>query len=126
MFLDLLILCCLLIHTSAYSSYNYPKKNYQDKKPSFGLDDEGNAVIEIPRKYWHGKNYHSLKIHLSKKVLQNLTHGWSAEHEHDEYYCKFFEKIKGRKIFIFCLKMTMKMFQKENTAKVAKKIQRKF
>ena len=94
MFLDLLILCCLLIHTSAY----YQKKNYQDEKPSFGLDDEGNAVIEIPRKYWHGKNYHSLKIHLSKKVLQNLTHGWSAEHEHDEYYCKFLNQLRVENI----------------------------
>ena len=89
MFLNLLILWCLIprIRISAYSSYNYPKKNNHEKKPSFGLDDEGNAVIEIPRKYWQGKNYHSLKIHLSKKVLQNLTHGWSAEHEYEE--CKF-------------------------------------
>ena len=96
MFLDLLILWCLIprIHISAYSSYNYPKKNIYEKKPSFGLDDEGNAVIEIPRKYWQGKNYHSLKIHLSKKVLQNLTHGWSAEHEYEE--CKFLFNVFGR------------------------------
>ena len=86
MFFDLLLWCLALPLIQANS---HPTKIH-DEKPSFGSDDEGNAVIEIPRKYWHGKNYHSLKIHLSKKVLQNLTHGWSAEQEHDEYYyCKF-------------------------------------
>ena len=84
MIVEFLFLSIILPHSLANDSQEYSKKKHE-QNPTFESDDEGNAVIEIPRKYWHGKNYHSLKIHLSKKVLQNLTHGFWHE---DEYYCK--------------------------------------
>ena len=86
MIVEFLFLSVFWPQILASYSQEYSKKKYE-QVPTFGSDDEGNAVIEIPRKYWHGKNYHSLKIHLSKKVLQNLTHGFRNEDEY--YYCKF-------------------------------------
>ena len=44
-----------------------------DMGPTFEKDQDGNAIIDIPQKYWKNKTYGSLKIHLSKEVLQNLT-----------------------------------------------------
>ena len=58
---------------------------YLEKKPSFRREKNGNAIIEIPRQYWQGKDYQSLKIHLSKKVLKNLTYGTDLQHD---YYCE--------------------------------------
>ena len=44
-----------------------------DMGPTFEKDQDGNAIIDIPQKYWKNKTYGSLKIHLSKLVLHNLT-----------------------------------------------------
>ena len=44
-----------------------------DMGPTFEKDQDGNAIIDIPQKYWKNKTYGSLKIHLSREVLQNLT-----------------------------------------------------
>lgn len=63
-----------------------------EPEPLFTSDSEGNAIIEIPRHFWEGKNYQSLKIHLSKKVLQNLTYGW-------EENCKYQKKFSRGHFF---------------------------
>ena len=44
-----------------------------DMGPTFEKDQDGSAIIDLPQKYWKNKTYGSLKIHLSKEVLQNLT-----------------------------------------------------
>lgn len=43
------------------------------EKPKYSRDEMGNAVIEIPSRFWQGKDFQTLKIHLSKEVLMNLT-----------------------------------------------------
>ena len=69
----------IILLTAVSFSYKYPNsiednnETNEDEEPTFGKDDKGNVVIEIPRRYWQGKNYRSLKIHLSKEVLRNLT-----------------------------------------------------
>ena len=44
-----------------------------DMGPTFEKDQDGSAIIDLPQEYWKNKTYRSLKIHLSKEVLQNLT-----------------------------------------------------
>ena len=56
---------------------------YLEQKPSFKREGNGNAIIEIPRRYWQGKDYQSLKIHLSKKVLKNLTYSTDLQHDYE-------------------------------------------
>jgi hypothetical protein len=47
--------------------------NLISRKASFSKDNLGNTVIEIPKKLWQGKDFGSLKIHLSQDILNNLT-----------------------------------------------------
>ena len=67
---------------------DFTKAAPQRNGPTFEKDGEGNAIIDIPQKYWKNKSYGSLKIHLSHEVLQNLTNDFHEEydvyHEDDE------------------------------------------
>ena len=47
-----------------------------EEAPSFKQENNQSAVIEIPSRLWQGKNYTSLKIHLSKKVILDLALKW--------------------------------------------------
>lgn len=76
----------LLLKKTSLSKYvpsetPYDKSKEEEIGPSFSKDSAGNAIIEIPQSFWKGKDYQSLKIHLSKKVLLNLTFGWKEHHE---------------------------------------------
>ena len=50
-------------------------------EPKTYKDGKGNAVLEIPRRFWEGKDLPSLKIHLSQQILKNLSGGEEENHD---------------------------------------------
>ena len=73
---------------------DFTKPAPQGNGPTFEKDGDGNAIIDIPQKYWKNKSYGSLKIHLSHEVLQNLTNDFHHE-EYEVYHdedCKLIDK----------------------------------
>jgi hypothetical protein len=50
-------------------------------EPKTYKDEKGNAVLEIPRRFWEGKDLPSLKVHLSQQILKNLSGGEEENHD---------------------------------------------